>query len=86
MDPETRHKFPWWQAKKWAYHILNRLFSRYGNPTLSDDEYKKFAKEFLANYAPQILQAYLKQLDVARTGVYVSPRVLQLNLALVADS
>jgi hypothetical protein len=27
FDP--KHKFPWWQAKKWAYLNLNRLFSRW---------------------------------------------------------
>jgi len=85
-DPELKHKFPWWQAKKWAYHILNRMFIRYGNPALTDKEYKKFAKEFLANYAPQILQAYLKQLDLARSGAYMSPRVLQLNLLFLTDA
>jgi len=85
-EPSLRHKFPWWQAKKWGYHILNRLFTRYANPSLSSDEYKKFAKEFLKDYAPQILQSYLKQLDAARNNQYVSPRVLQLNLTFLTDA
>jgi hypothetical protein len=28
-DTKEREKHPWWKAKKWAMHCVNRLFARY---------------------------------------------------------
>ncbi|CZT48324.1 related to importin beta homolog Kap119p [Rhynchosporium secalis] len=69
-DREANH---WWKAKKWAYFNLNRLFVRYGNPASlqkgNGDDYTEFAKNFTANFAPEILKGYLAQIEqwVAKT-------------------
>ncbi|KAF8941533.1 hypothetical protein BGZ58_006936 [Dissophora ornata] len=80
-DPEELEKHPWWKAKRWAYQCLNRLYTRYGNPVglPSDSKFKPFAKTFVANFAPNILTAYLKQIElwIAKQG-WQSPRVLCL--------
>lgn len=65
-DLEERASHPWWKSKKWAYSNLNRLFVRYGNPTAissGGDDYKEFANMFINNFAPEILKAYLQQVD-----------------------
>ena len=66
-DLEEREQNHWWKAKKWAYGNLNRLFVRYGNPaTLSKsngEEYAPFSKNFLNNFAPDILKVYLQQIE-----------------------
>ncbi|CAG8569447.1 9240_t:CDS:10 [Ambispora leptoticha] len=66
-DFEDRESYPWWKVKKWAFRILNRLFSRYGNPAQlpkTSKEYKAFAENFVHNFAPQILREYLQQTDL----------------------
>ncbi|KAK9447630.1 armadillo-type protein [Limtongia smithiae] len=67
-DEEDREDCPWWKAKKWAYRNLNRLFVKYGVPTSSspdtNDEADMFAAAFAENFAPQILNAYLRQIDM----------------------
>ena len=69
-DLEDREKAPLWKAKKWSYRALNRLFSRYGNPTLESNKAKHgaFAKMFLDNFAPLILQTYLSQTEQLVSG------------------
>jgi hypothetical protein len=65
-DAEEREKYPWGKTKKWAYHCLNRLFSKYGNPSLltpSASKYMPFAKNFAATFAPNVLQTYLRQVE-----------------------
>ena len=66
-DPDERETNHWWKAKKWAYSNLNRLFVRYGNPSTlqksNGDEYKDFAKTFLENFAPEILSAYMREIE-----------------------
>ncbi|KAH8816762.1 nonsense-mediated mRNA decay protein-like protein [Xylogone sp. PMI_703] len=72
-DVAEREKNHWWKAKKWAYFNLNRLFVRYGNPQSlhkgNGDDYSDFAKDFTANFAPEILKRYLQQIEkwVAKT-------------------
>lgn len=45
-DKEDRAKWPWWKVKKWALHIADRMFSRYGNPKMckSKSEDQAFCK------------------------------------------
>ncbi|KAJ1935192.1 Nonsense-mediated mRNA decay protein 5, partial [Linderina pennispora] len=65
VDEDTA-KEPVWKAKKWAFRSVNRLYSRFGNPATlapSQKRYKTFAKVFTANFLPQIMQAYFKQID-----------------------
>ncbi|KAF9527513.1 armadillo-type protein [Crepidotus variabilis] len=67
-DTEEREKCEWWKAKKWAYAVLGRLFHRYGNPSqmpsARQDEYLAFAKHFVTAFAPEILNMYLRQVEL----------------------
>ncbi|KAJ4147348.1 hypothetical protein LMH87_001878 [Akanthomyces muscarius] len=71
-DPTDRETHHWWKAKKWAYFNLNRLFIRHGNPTVPGKEADAmaFAKNFIANIAPEILKHYLHEIEkwVAKTS------------------
>ncbi|KAJ3478991.1 hypothetical protein NLG97_g8433 [Lecanicillium saksenae] len=71
-EPTEREKHHWWKAKKWAYFNLNRLFIRHGNPTIPGKENDQlvFAKNFIANIAPEILKHYLHEIEkwVAKTS------------------
>ncbi|KAF9544191.1 hypothetical protein EC957_012332 [Mortierella hygrophila] len=80
-DLEELEKHPWWKAKRWAYQCLNRLYTRYGNPTAltSESKFKPFANSFIVNFAPNILTAYLKQVELwVAKQAWLSPRVLCL--------
>jgi len=77
---EDRPQLIWWKRKKWALHTLTRLFERYGSPGSVTKEYKEFAEWYLETFSSGILAAMLKNLDQFRTGVYVSPRVIQQGL------
>ncbi|EAT84518.2 hypothetical protein SNOG_08242 [Parastagonospora nodorum SN15] len=63
-ERETNH---WWKAKKWSYANLNRLYVRYGNPSAlgknNEVDYTEVAKNFIANFAPKILEIYLQQVE-----------------------
>ncbi|KAI9492090.1 armadillo-type protein [Zychaea mexicana] len=89
-DPEEREKYPWWKTKKWAYHCLNRLFSKYGNPALlpsSTTKYNSFAKGFITNFAPNILQTYLSQIEGwIKKENWMSAKCLALSAAFFGDS
>ena len=88
-DPEEREKYTWWKTKKWAYHCLNRLFSKYGNPALlpnSSNKYNSFAKNFITNFAPNILQTYLKQIEGwIKKESWMSAKCLALSAAFFSD-
>ncbi|RUS23108.1 armadillo-type protein [Endogone sp. FLAS-F59071] len=105
-ESEEREKYPWWKAKKWAYHCLNRLFGRsvyifyavyfhflaslYGNPAQlpqSNQKYQAFAKNFITNFAPNILNMYLKQIElwIKKEG-WMSQKCLALTAAFFSDS
>ena len=64
---EEREMSHWWKCKKWAHINLNRLFIRYGNPAAlqkgSGAEYNEYAKMFINQFAPEILQGYLQQIE-----------------------
>ncbi|KAF1802362.1 armadillo-type protein [Mucor lusitanicus] len=89
-DLEEREKFGWWKTKKWAYHCLNRLFGKYGNPAIlppSLTKYASFAKSFVTNFAPNILQTYLQQVDGwIKKEHWMSNRCLALSAAFFDDS
>lgn len=70
-DDDSKEIAPWWKAKKWAFHSLNKLFSRYGNPSqLPSDmkKYKPFAENFVATFAPEILKVYLRIAEANSQG------------------
>lgn len=83
---EDRPQLIWWKRKKWALHTLTRLFERYGSPGSVTKEYKEFAEWYLETFSSGILAAVLKNLDQFRTGVYVSPRVMQQGLNYINTS
>jgi hypothetical protein len=47
VDNDEKPDLSWWKVKKWALRILNRIFERYGTPTLVTKEYNEFANYFL---------------------------------------
>ena len=73
-DIDEREQNKWWKARKWAYANLNRLFVRYGNPSSmskdSDKEYDDFPKNFITNFAPEILKGYLQEIEKWVGGNY----------------
>ncbi|KAJ7979108.1 importin beta-like SAD2 [Quillaja saponaria] len=54
-DPELRKSWGWWKVKKWTVHILNRLYTRFGDLKLQNPENRAFAQIFQKNYAGKIL-------------------------------
>ncbi len=87
-DSSEREKHPWWKAKKWAYHCIYHLFSKYGlqNATDKASKYAQFSKYFLENFAPTILKTYLKQIHLLISGVWLSNRSKQQISILLQDS
>ncbi|KAI8100099.1 armadillo-type protein [Halteromyces radiatus] len=89
-DSEEREKYPWGKTKKWAYHCLNRLFAKYGNPALltpSASKYIPFAKNFVSNFAPNVLQAYLRQVEGwIKNEIWISHKCLALTAAFFDNS
>ncbi|XP_044268843.1 importin-7 [Tribolium madens] len=79
-DEDERPDLPWWKCKKWALHILYRMFERYGSPGLVTKEYNEFAGWYLQTFSAGILEVLLRQLDGYRSGHWVPPRVLQQTL------
>uniref|UniRef100_T1J129 Importin N-terminal domain-containing protein n=1 Tax=Strigamia maritima TaxID=126957 RepID=T1J129_STRMM len=80
VDEDERQELVWWKCKKWAVHILTRIFERYGSPGYVGQEYKEFSEWYLKNFSAGVIAVLLKVLDHYRHGIYVSPRVLQLTL------
>uniref|UniRef100_A0A8C7GI76 Importin 8 n=1 Tax=Oncorhynchus kisutch TaxID=8019 RepID=A0A8C7GI76_ONCKI len=80
VDEDDRPDLVWWKSKKWALHIITRLFERYGSPGNVTKEYFEFADFFLKTYAVGIQQVLLKVLDQHRQKQYVTPHVLQKSL------
>ncbi|KAK7913326.1 hypothetical protein WMY93_013537 [Mugilogobius chulae] len=83
VHEDERPELPWWKCKKWALHILARLFERYGSPGNTTKEYTKFADSFLKDYAVPAQQVLLKVLYQFKTSQYVAPRVLQQTLNFI---
>ncbi|XP_041366189.1 importin-7-like [Gigantopelta aegis] len=80
VDENDRPELPWWKVKKWAVHILARIFERYGSPGTVTKEYQQFAEWYLKSFSAGILQVLLKLLDEYRQHIYIAPRVLQQAL------
>ncbi|XP_076861365.1 importin-8 isoform X3 [Brachyhypopomus gauderio] len=85
MDEDDRPELVWWKCKKWAMHIITRLFERYGRPGNVTKEYSEFADFFLKTYAVGIQQVLLKVVEQHRLKQYVSARVLQLALSYLTQ-
>lgn len=80
VDPEDRPDLIWWKCKKWALHLLSRIFERYGSPNNVQKEYKKFAEWYIVKFSPEVLGTISKILDQYALNHYVSPRVMQQTL------
>ncbi|WZZ54923.1 hypothetical protein YC2023_055030 [Brassica napus] len=85
MDPELRKSWGWWKVKKWTVHILNRLYSRFGDPKLQTLENKPFAQMFQKTYAGRILEGHLNFLTTIRLGGYIPDRVTNLLLQYLSN-
>uniref|UniRef100_A0A7N0UGH1 Importin N-terminal domain-containing protein n=1 Tax=Kalanchoe fedtschenkoi TaxID=63787 RepID=A0A7N0UGH1_KALFE len=86
MDPEQRKTWGWWKVKKWIVHILNRLYTRFGDTKINNPENKAFAQMFQKNFAGRILECHLNILNVIRTGGYLPDRVINLVLQYLSNS
>ncbi|KAG8070677.1 hypothetical protein GUJ93_ZPchr0006g45077 [Zizania palustris] len=86
LDAEVRKSWGWWKVKKWTIHILNRLYTRFGDMKLQKPESKAFAQMFQKNYAGRILGCHLQLLNAIRTGDYLPDRVINLILQYVTNS
>ncbi|KAK6145755.1 hypothetical protein DH2020_019624 [Rehmannia glutinosa] len=85
-DPELRKSWGWWKVKKWTVHILNRLYTRFGDVKLQNPDNKAFAQMFQKNYAGKILECHLNLLNVIRVGGYLPDRVINLILQYLSNS
>ncbi|KAJ0837839.1 putative importin-beta domain, armadillo-like helical, exportin-2, central domain-containing protein [Helianthus annuus] len=85
-DPELRKSWGWWKVKKWTAHILNRLYTRFGDIKLQNPESKAFAQHFQKNYAAKILECHLNLLNAVRVGGYLPERVANLSLQYLSNS
>ncbi|XP_059055104.1 importin-7 [Achroia grisella] len=83
MDDDVRAELPWWKSKKWAIHILYRLFERYGSPVNTREEYSEFAEWYLTTFTGGILEVLFRVLDLYRKKYFVSPRVLQQTISYI---
>ncbi|CAO2820514.1 unnamed protein product [Amaranthus hypochondriacus] len=86
VDPEQRKSWGWWKVKKWTVHILNRLYTRFGDMRLQNPENKDFAQMFQKHYAGKILECHLNLLNVIRAGGYLPDRVINLILQYLSNS
>ncbi|CAF1083384.1 unnamed protein product [Adineta steineri] len=90
LDEEDRAEHPWWKCKKWALHILIRIFERHGSPAnlpkgQSPDRIE-FANFYLKGFSGKVIGLVFNVLEAYRQKVYVSPRVLQLSLNYLRES
>ncbi|KAL8105776.1 importin beta-like SAD2 [Apium graveolens] len=85
-DPELRKSWGWWKVKKWTVHILNRLYTRFGDLKLRNPENKAFAQMFQKNFAAKIMECHLNLLNVIRLGGYLPDRVTNLTLQYLSNS
>lgn len=77
VDIEGRPELPWYKAKKWALHIVVRIFERYAPCKNQAKQYKPFGKWYLETFSMGMIQVICKMLDQYHQNVYLPPRVLQ---------
>ncbi|KAK3262901.1 hypothetical protein CYMTET_28267 [Cymbomonas tetramitiformis] len=82
-DPDELKSWPWWKLKKWTLHVINRMFSRFGDSKQLKDEVKEFSKQFRNTCSTKFLGSYLQLLDGLRHGAYLPDRVVNLALQYV---
>ncbi|KAI9278056.1 armadillo-type protein [Sporodiniella umbellata] len=71
-------KYVWWGTKKWAYRCLNLLMDKYSAQSNTS---------FIEGFAPNILTAYLQQLDGwMKKEVYISEKCLALSADFLCEA
>ncbi|XP_072048064.1 LOW QUALITY PROTEIN: importin-7-like [Amphiura filiformis] len=80
INLDERPELAWWKCKKWALHILARVFERYGSPGNVTKEYVKFSDWYIKAFTVNTVNILFKVLDQFRQKQYVAPRVLQQSL------
>ena len=80
VDIDDRPQEPVWKCKKWALHIVARVFDRFGSPTTVQKEFKEFSNWYIKTFSEGIITSLLKILENHVNGIYVAPRVLQQTL------
>lgn len=86
VDPEEQESEPAWKCKKWALHILARVFERYGSPGSAHKEYREFAEWYIKTFSSGIITALLKILEDQANQKFVSSRVLQQTLNYISTA
>ncbi|MBW0504093.1 hypothetical protein O181_043808 [Austropuccinia psidii MF-1] len=85
-----QNKWSWSKAKKWAYVILNRLYSRYGSPSQLPNnmlQYKNFAQDFISSFACPILRLYLNQVELFIQGQeWMSKKIICHTIVFFEES
>lgn len=77
VDAEERYDLPWFKAKKWALHIIVRIFDRYGLHKVGTLEYKTFGRWYIETFSHGFIQVILKMLEEYSQNIYLPQRVLQ---------
>ncbi|KAK7098741.1 importin-7-like [Littorina saxatilis] len=80
VEEEDRPELPWWKVKKWATHILARVFERYGSPGNVTKDYTAFSEWYLKTFSAGIMQALFKTMEQYCLKQYIAPRVMQQAL------
>ncbi|KAL4091262.1 hypothetical protein QTP88_025979 [Uroleucon formosanum] len=71
-------QLPWWKIKKWALHVMYRIFERYGSPGSVAQEYQQFSIFYVKTFSAGFIEIILRILDQYRNNVYIPPRVVQM--------
>jgi hypothetical protein len=77
---DERANTPHWKCKKWALHILARVFDRYGCPGSVSNKFASFAQWYTNTFSNGIIEVCLKILELQGNKLFVPPRVLQQTL------
>jgi len=85
-DPEQRRQWSWWKCKKWALHVVNRMYNRYGDPRMLKKDRRPLAHLFTKQYAPRFMEAYIGLLGSLAQGQYLPDRVTNLLLQYVTTA
>ncbi|KAI8867987.1 ARM repeat-containing protein [Ramicandelaber brevisporus] len=89
-NDRERERCPALAAKKWAIKALQRSFRRHGIPSKlskkTSPALKKFATEFLKDFAPPILHMFLGQIDRSIRGeCWLGPRSTSYIMSYLED-
>ncbi|EQC39584.1 hypothetical protein SDRG_03018 [Saprolegnia diclina VS20] len=84
-DEETRHRHPWWKAKKWGIQIISRFYTSWGNPKHATAS-QEMATFFRSTIAPHLLVSVLETLALRPQGHFCPDRVVQLCLVYLQEA